>query len=207
MVPSAGKLLGRGDADGHAEARQRATGCANRLPALPALLLLSAAAPPVTFTPLEPRFARSAEQYRQLWRAEGERIVAALERESGLTFPDRPLEIILRDGRPMTGFGCSLMRLRGNATGPHATGTFVHELGHCLAATLPRRADIDDHRLLYLFLYDTWTALSGRDFADEMVAIERQIPLAYDYSAAWDWALAMTRAQRQLLLRAVRDQS
>jgi hypothetical protein len=179
--------------------------CLPRSIALPALLLLAGAAPPVTFTPLEPRFAGSADYYRQLWRSEGARIVAALERESGLTFPDRPLEIILRDGRPMTGFGCNLMRLRGNSSGPHATGTLVHELGHCLAATLPLAAGVDDHRLLYLFLYDAWTALYGREFADEMVRIERQIPLAYDYSAAWDWALAMTYEQRQARLRALRE--
>jgi hypothetical protein len=179
--------------------------CPPRLLALPACLLLAAAAPPVTFTPLEPRFAGSADYYRQLWRAEGERIVAALERESGLAFPDRPLEIILRDGRPMTFYGCSAIRLRANSRGPYATGTLVHELGHCLAAALPRTAGIDDHRLLYLFLYDAWTALYGRDFADEMVRIERQIPTAYDYSAAWDWALAMTREQRQARLRALRE--
>ena len=179
--------------------------CPSRLLALPAFLLLAAAAPPVTFTPLEPRFAEAADDYRQLWRAEGERIVAALERESGLAFPDRPLEIILHDGRPMTGFGCSMMRLRGQTGGRLATGTLVHELGHCLAATLPLAAGIDDQRLLYLFLYDAWTALYGRDFADGMVRIERQIPLAYDYSAAWDWALAMTYEQRQARLRALRE--
>ena len=181
--------------------------CLPRLLPLPALLLLPGAAPPLTFTPLEPHFAATAAYYRQQWRADGARIVAALERESGLTFPNRPLEILLRDGRPMTGFGCSMMRLRGNAVGRHATGTFVHELGHCLAATLPRRADLDDHQLLYLFLYDTWTALYGRSFADEMVQMERQIPLAYDYSAAWDWALAMTREERQSLLRTLREGS
>lgn len=169
-------------------------------------LCLGAAAPPVTFTPLEPRFAETADYYRRLWAAEGPRITAALERVSGLVFPDRPLEIILRDGRPMTFYGCSAIRLRGNYTGPYATGTLIHELGHCLAAALPRTAEIDDHRLLYLFLYDAWTALYGRGFADEMVRIERQIPTAYDYSAAWDWALAMTYEQRQARLRALRAQ-
>ena len=179
--------------------------CLPRAIALATFLLLAGAAPPVTFTPLEPRFAGSADHYRQLWDAEGARIVAALERESGLAFPDRPLEIILHDGRPMTGFGCSMIRLRGQTSGRLATGTLMHELGHCLAAALPLAAGIDDHRLLYLFLYDAWTALYGRDFADEMVRLERQIPLAYDYSAAWDWALAMTYEQRQARLRALRE--
>ena len=168
-------------------------------------LLLCAAAPPVTFTPLEPRFAETADYYRRLWRAEGERIVAALERMSGFAFPDRPLEIILRDGRPMTGFGCSAIRLRGTYTGPVAVGTLIHELGHCLSAAIPRTAELDDHQLLYLFLYDVWTDLYGRDFADNMVRLERRIPTGYDYDAAWTWALAMTREERQARLRALRQ--
>ena len=35
-------------------------------------------------------------------------------------------------GRPMTGYGCSAIRLRGTYIGPLATGTLIHELGHCL---------------------------------------------------------------------------
>ena len=166
--------------------------------------LLLAAAPPVTFTPLEPRFAETADFYRRLWRAEGGRIVAALEQESGFAFPNRPLEIILRDGRPMTGYGCSAIRLRGTYTGPVAEATLVHELGHCLTAQMPRTAGLDDHRLLYLFLYDAWTDLYGRGFADRMVRLERRIPGAYDYAAAWDWALAMTREERKAVLRRLR---
>jgi hypothetical protein len=164
-------------------------------------LCLGAAAPPVTFTPLEPRFAETAAYYRQLWAAEGPRIVVALERVSGFAFPNRPLEIILHDGRPMTGFGCSMMRLRGSYAGRHATGTLIHELGHCLAAQVLPTAGLDDHRLLYLFLYDVWTDLYGQDFADDMVRIERRIPTGYDYDAAWSWALAMTREERQARLR------
>jgi hypothetical protein len=77
-------------------------------------------------------------------------------------------------------------------------------LGHRLSFLLPRTAELDDHRLLYLFLYDVWTDLYGRDFADRMVSIERRIPGGYDYDAAWTWALAMTRAERQARLRALR---
>lgn len=167
-------------------------------------LLLGAAAPRVSFTPLEPRFAETADYYRQLWRAEGERIVAALEQESGFAFPNRPLEIILRDGRPMTGYGCSAIRLRGTYTGPVAEATLVHELGHCLTAQMPRMSGLDDHRLLYLFLYDAWAELYGREFANRMVRLERRIPGGYDYAAAWDWALAMTREERKARLRRLR---
>ena len=168
-------------------------------------LLLCAAAPPVSFTPLAPEFDETADFYRGFWQAEGARIVAALERESGFAFPDRPLEIILRDGPPMTGYGCSAIRLRGTYTGPVAVGTLIHELGHCLTAQMPRTAGLDDHRMLYLFLYDAWTELYGPAFADRMVRLERRIPGRHNYDAAWRWALAMTREERQARLRELRN--
>lgn len=177
----------------------------SRFIALFSFLLLAAAAPPVTFTTLDPRFAKTADAYRTLWAQEGERIAAALEGQSGLAFPAGPIEVILHDGRPMTGNGCSAVRLRGSYFGALAKAALVHELGHCLAASLPRTAGLDDHRLLYLFLYDAWSELYGRDFAERMVRAERRIPGGYDYAAAWDWALAMTREQRQARLRALRE--
>jgi hypothetical protein len=62
--------------------------------------------------------------------------------------------------------------------------------------TAPRSCSgLDDHRLLYLFLYDVWTDLYGRVFADRMVAIERRIGPGYD------------RGQRQARLAALRDPS
>ena len=94
------------------------------------------------------------------------------------------------------------MRLRAGYSPAYRRATFVHELGHLLALGMPRSAGIDDHRLLYLFLYDAWTDLYGRDFADRMVSIERRIGPAYE--SAWDWALAMTREQRHARLRGIR---
>jgi len=38
-----------------------------------------------------------------------------------------------------------------------------------------------------------------------MVVIERRIPARYDYGAAWTWALAITRAERQARLDALRE--
>ena len=163
--------------------------------------VLSAAAPPLSFVPLEPRFAEGAEEYRRLWETEGPRLVAEMEGLTGIAFPDEPVEVLVRDGPPMTAFDGRTIRLRARCSPGCKLGTFTHELGHRLALLLPRSAEIDDHRLLYLFLYDAWTDLYGRDFADRMVRLERRIPGAYDYDAAWTWALAMTREQRQARLR------
>ena len=169
-----------------------------------ASFFLMAAAPPLTFVPLEPRFAEGADEYRRLWEMDGPRIVAALETHAGLTFPADPVEVLVRDGPPMTAFDGRTIRLRARCSPGCKLGTFTHELGHRLALELPRTAEIDDHRLLYLFLYDAWTDLYGQAFADRMVRIERRIPGAYDYDAAWTWALAMSRDERQARLQALR---
>ena len=168
------------------------------------LAFLSGAAPPLSFVPLEPRFEPGAEEYRLLWETEGPRIVAEMEALTGIEFPAQPIEVLVRAGPPMTAYDGRTIRLRATCSPGCKLGTFTHELGHRLALQLPRTGEIDDHRLLYLFLYDAWTDLYGKEFADRMVRIERRIPGAYDYDAAWSWALAMTREQRQARLRELR---
>lgn len=167
-----------------------------------AAAILTGAAPPLRITPLGERGAEAAAAYRALWQAEGERIAAALERNAGVALPPAPIELLLTPGRPMTSYDGRTIRLRPSFSPRWSPGTLVHELGHSLSFRLPRRAHLDDHRLLYLFLYDSWTDLWGRDFADHMVGIERRIGPAYD--EAWTWALAMTREERQARLRALR---
>lgn len=177
-----------------------------RLTALACWALLCAAAPPVSFAPTEPRFAPAAADYRAIWDQDGARIVAALEAATGLTFPPTPIEMIVRAGAPMTAYDGRTIRLRADYSPNYKRATLVHELGHRLSFLLPRTAELDDHRLLDLFLYDVWTDLYGQAFADRMVAIERRIPGRYDYDAAWTWTLAMTREERQARLRALRRQ-
>lgn len=107
----------------------------------------------------------------------------------------------------MISFDGRTMRLR--ATYPTAVkkAVLVHEMGHRIAFTLSRSPELDDHRLLFLFLYDVWTDLYGRDFANRMVRIERKARAPYDYDAAWTWALGMSRAERQARLRALQAAS
>lgn len=166
-------------------------------------LSLCAAAPPVAFVPRLPQYSAAAGEYRALWAAEGPRIAAALEAATGIAFAGAPVEAIVTDGPPMTAYDGRSMRLRADYSPAYKKATLVHEMGHLIALRLPRTAELDDHRLLYLFLYDVWTDLYGRDFADRMVSIERRIPGRYDYAAAWSWALAMTREQRGARLRAL----
>jgi hypothetical protein len=180
---------------GSSKARLSLAGCA---------ILLAAAAPPLSFVPVQPRFGAASADYEHIWKSDGERIAAALEAVSGLRFPDSRIDAIVSDARPMTSYDGRLIRLRADYSPDYKKATLVHELGHRLALTLPRRDGLDDHRLLYLFLYDVWTDLYGRGFADRMVSIERRIPGGYDYDSAWTWALGQTREERQERLRALR---
>lgn len=161
--------------------------------------LLAAAAPPVSFTPVSAEYAEAAGEYRRLWQAEGPRIVAAMEATTGFPFPTARVDAIVSEGRPMASFDGRTIRLRASYSPAYKKATLAHEIGHRLAFTLPRRSGLDDHRLLYLFLYDVWTDLYGLAFADRMVSIERSIGPAYD--EAWTWALAMTREERRARLR------
>lgn len=166
--------------------------------------LLTAAAPPLEFTPIRPDFEPSAALYRERWEEEGERIAAALERAAGVSFPALPIEVLVRDGAPMTSLDGRTIRLRAGYPINVWRATMTHELGHRLAIVLGRRAGIDDHRALYLFYYDAMVELYGQEFADRVVSMERGIPGPYDYDAAWTWALGMTRAERQAMLASLR---
>ncbi len=167
-------------------------------------MLSAAAAPPLKFTPMQPAFAASAAVYRERWNAEGAQMAGALEREAGTPFPADTIEVLIRDGAPMTSLDGHVIRLRANYPINVWRAALMHELGHRLAVTLGRSAGIDDHRALYLFYYDAMVDLYGQPFADYVVSVERRIPGPYDYDAAWTWALSMTRAQRQALLATLR---
>ena len=183
---------------------------ANRLAAIGlccGAVCLDAATPPLTFVAAEPGFAAASAEYRSLWCSEGSRIIAALERVSGFAFPATPIEVFVFQGPPMTAYDGRTIWLKASYPEYYKRATLVHELGHRLAATMPRTPDLDDHRLLYLFLYDAWTELYGATFADRMVQIERRITGRYDYAGAWAWALAQTREQRQARLNSLRSLS
>jgi hypothetical protein len=167
-------------------------------------VLLAAASPPITFTPVQPEFASAAREYRQLWCDEGARIVQALEETSGQPFPATPIEVFVANATPMTAYDGRTIWLKASYPAYYKRATLVHELGHRLSFTMARAPDLDDHRLLYLFLHESWSQLYGTTFADRMAQAERRIRGRYDYAGAWDWALAMTPEQRRERLAPLR---
>lgn len=156
----------------------------------------------LTFAADSAAYAPTAEWDQQIWDADDLRILGAMESVSGLRFETLDIQVIIYGGPSHTGAGESLpMHL--NARYPVGM-TLVHELGHRLNMQVrDRPPDLDDHRLLYLYLYDVWTDLYGSRFAQAAVAAERGWAaqgLAF-IAEAWDWALSMTREERSRLLR------
>ncbi len=155
----------------------------------------------IDFSPESESFAAATEEYRAIWTAEGERIVMAMERATGLRFERGPIRAIVYEGVSYSGYGSAPMRLR--ASYPYATkqATLAHELGHRLIGN-PRKTD--DHPILFLFLYDVWVELWGKEFADEQVAVESKRRGLYDYEGAWRRALSIPAEERAARFKSLR---
>jgi len=175
------------------------------------LVLLTQAAPngirvEMDFVPESPTFAAAAATYTDIWRKDGSRIVEVMEKVSGVRFADRRVRAIVFEGVSSSGYGDTPMRLRASYSDEVKRATLVHELGHRLLSGIRSRDDeIDEHRKLFLVLYDMWVALDGPDFADRMVKVERGRKGLYDYDRAWTWALALSAEQRATRFSALRD--
>ena len=89
------------------------------------------------------------------------------------------------------------MYLRAGYTEDVKKATLVHENGHRLIAQLrDRPADLDEHRVLFLFLYDVLESLWGKTFADKQVRFESGLRGLSDYERAWRWALSISKDER-----------
>ena len=94
------------------------------------------------------------------------------------------------------------MHLRASYPLDTKRATLIHELGHRLQVGVAR-PDEDEHEVLFLWLYDTWVALWGREFADAQVQVERA--RRGPYPKAWDAALSLDSAARAERFRVLRS--
>jgi hypothetical protein len=153
----------------------------------------------ITFTASDTAFEKAAMEYREIWSREGDRIVARLKELSDMSFSDSLILARVKEEPSYSGWGQNPMILRASYTHEVKKGTLVHELAHRLHASLKHYPkNINDHELLFLYLYDAYTDLYGKAFADRLVAEEnkRSNP-KNDYKTMWETALALTREQRQ----------
>jgi hypothetical protein len=146
--------------------------------------------PQIDFKPESSRFAGATEQYREIWRTEGERISAALEQATGLEMEAGPIRAVVYGGISNSGYRSIPMRMRASYPPDTKRATLVHELAHRLVSGLVPR-DVEEHPIIFLFVYDVWVTLWGQQFADEQVIVESRRRGNYDYESAWRDALAL----------------
>lgn len=151
--------------------------------------------PRIDFQAESARFDPATEAYREIWRTEGERISAALEQATGLEMEAGPIRAIVYEGISNSGYKRQPMRMRASYPPDTKRATLVHELAHRLISDFVSK-DGEDHPIIFLFVYDVWVQLWGREFADEQVAVESERRGNYDYESAWRDALALGREGR-----------
>jgi predicted metal-dependent peptidase len=98
------------------------------------------------------------------------------------------------------------MQLRASYPAEVKKATLIHELLHRMLGRVRTTTEIDEHRKLFLVLYDIWVSLYGKEFADRNVAVESLRKGLYDYETAWKWALAMSPEERAAKFKALRAQ-
>jgi hypothetical protein len=158
----------------------------------------------MTFTPENDSFNAATDEYRRVWREDGARIAETLERVTNLPFTQSRITAIVFEGVSMSGSGNTPMRLRASYNADTKRSALAHELGHRLIAQLAiRPPDLDEHRVLFLFLYDVWQSIWGTAFADRQVAFESGLRGLYDYESAWRWARSLTADQRAARFAAI----
>lgn len=150
-------------------------------------------------------FQPAAAEYQAIWARDGVRIIAAMQRFSGLAFHESTVPVLVIAGASSSGRGSRPMRLRASYPEPTKRGTLIHELGHRLQNHLFARGE-DDHPYLFLWLYDTWRELYGTAFADSQVAVESaRLNPRHDYAGLWRAVLARDSSARAEAWRALRD--
>lgn len=160
--------------------------------------------PRLSFRATAPEFEAATEEYRALWAAEGERMISALLERSGMRFPVDAVDVQVMESASWA--GTDRMGMRASYPPETKRGTLVHELGHILVGTrVPRGPDgepvVDEHRVLFLFLYDAWVDVWGREFADGQVVVESRRRGLVDYEGIWRAVLSLSAEERAAELR------
>jgi len=158
----------------------------------------------INFKAESEQFNAATDEYRQIWQVEGDRMIAAMEQVTGLKYPEKEFNAIVFEGVSESKSGKIPLKMRASYSTEIKKATLMHEIGHRHLSQLRKRPnDIDEHRLLFLWLYDAWTKLYGQAFADDAVKVESARKGIYDYETAWKWALAMSPGERASILQEI----
>lgn len=153
----------------------------------------------------DPFLVEAASEYTEIWESLGERITEAIQTQTGLRFVERKLNALVIEGASRS----HPLVLRASFPKPVKAHTLVHELGHRIVAGNKITARLDEdphinaHKLLYLFLFEVYVKLFGTEKALEVVEFESA--LRASYRDCWQWALALSLAERAEKFASVRN--
>lgn len=140
----------------------------------------------------------ATEEYKKIWENEKEKILNKFYDISGLSF-----RLGILHAKVLNGISTSYpFSLRYSIPTDTKKSTLIHELLHVLLAhnSVSVLCDNDSekslkfHMQIFLILYDIWTDLYSKDFADSQV--KSDFLLTPTYKEAWDWALSFDRVDR-----------
>lgn len=146
-------------------------------------------------------YSEIISEYEQIWKDDGRKIINTIEKYNGLNFKEKTINAVVYFGslpsrsRPLS--------LRANVPVEIRLGILVHELCHrILAGNKVKIQSNDDengsfevHKILNLILYDIWTELYGKKFANKVKAWESNSRSGV-YKKAWEWALSFDKTTR-----------
>jgi len=158
----------------------------------------------LTFSPENEQYIPAVQEYQRIWSEEGKIMIATMEQVSQMKFLEKEVQVIVFEGPSNSGGPSSPMKMRASYPPDVKKATLVHELGHRMNFQLVKRPkDLDEHQILFLYLYDVWEKLYGKEFADKQVEIERKRKGIYDYDSAWKWALSLSKEARATKLKEI----
>ena len=140
-------------------------------------------------------FSPAIQAYQSIWKQDGEKIVAVWETTADLTFQESEINAVVFRGISHS----HPMALRDNLDTERKKSVLVHELGHRLLygrVNQPNFSSLENHKTLFLVLYDVFVALYGESFADSAVAWDKQLPRD-TYEQAWEWAMRFSKEARK----------
>lgn len=152
-----------------------------------------------------PKFEKAAKEYAKIWTEGGDNVVKVIEKTSELKFKEKTVNAIIHDEISYY----VPLKLQADISTEHKKGTLVHELCHRLVVGNNIKIKTGKtynnwtmaiHKHIDLILYDIWVGLYGESFAKKEIDYEISLWTGKGispYKTAWDWALKMTKEQRQ----------
>jgi hypothetical protein len=146
----------------------------------------------------DPKLIAAAKEYTDIWQKEGKKIIKTIEDITKLSFKEKEINSLIFEGMSHSHPMC----LRASYDIETKKGTLVHELCHRLLVgnkvRLPMRQEpqvLLAHRVVDLVLYDILVELYGEEFAKKNIEVEST--RSREYAQAWQWAMSMSKEERQ----------